>query len=88
MISTRNLTGLPDPPSLKQLTKSLAMLDALIQREWEYRYYSFDSKWADYGEMASMRKGGTTAPDWEPAFVSYSTTTVSELTVADQNSPS
>ena len=48
---------MPAPPSLKQLTKSLAMLDALIQREWEYRYYSFDSKWADYGEMASMRNG-------------------------------
>ena len=33
------------------------MLDAIIQREWDYRYYSFNSKWADYGEMASMRNG-------------------------------
>jgi hypothetical protein len=57
MISTRNLSGLPDPDALRQLTKSLAMLDALIQREWDYRYYSFNSKWAEYGQMASMRNG-------------------------------
>ena len=33
------------------------MLDAIVERDWEYRYYSFNSKWADYGEMASMRNG-------------------------------
>ena len=39
------------------LTKSLAMLDAIIMREWDYRYYSFDSKWAAGEQMASMRNG-------------------------------
>jgi len=57
MISTQNLVALPDPDALKKLTKALAMLDAIIERDWEYRYYSFNSKWSDYEEMASMRNG-------------------------------
>ena len=57
MISTRNLIQLPEPQTLKKITQALAMLDAIIQREWEYRYYSFNSKWSEYEEMASMRNG-------------------------------
>jgi hypothetical protein len=57
MISTKRLTQLPEPQTLKKITKALAMLDAIVQREWEYRYYSFNSKWSDYEEMASMRNG-------------------------------
>lgn len=57
MISTKNLDHLPDIDALMQLTRSLAMLDAIIKRDWEYRNYSFNSKW-DVGEqMASMRNG-------------------------------
>jgi hypothetical protein len=37
--------------------KALAMLDAAIEPEWEYRYYSFNSKWSEYEQMASMRNG-------------------------------
>lgn len=33
------------------------MLDAIMSPEWEYRYYSFNSKWADDEMMASMRYG-------------------------------
>lgn len=51
------LTRLPNVPSLKKLSQSLAMLDAIMSPEWEYRYYSFNSKW-DKNEMtASMRDG-------------------------------
>ena len=57
MISTRNLTQLPEPQTLRKITQALAMLDAILQREWEYRYYSFNCKWSDYEEMASMRNG-------------------------------
>jgi hypothetical protein len=57
MISTRNLVQLPEPQALNKITRALAMLDAIIQREWEYRYYSFNSKWSDNEEMASMRNG-------------------------------
>jgi len=33
------------------------MLDAIIYQEWEYRYYSFNSKWFENEMMASMRNG-------------------------------
>ena len=57
MISTRNLEGMPDIAGLRRLTRSLAMLDAILSPEWEYRYYSFDSQWAEGELMASMRNG-------------------------------
>lgn len=33
------------------------MLDAILSPDWEYRYYSFNSKWATGEMMASMRDG-------------------------------
>jgi hypothetical protein len=56
-ISTRNLAALPDIPALRQLTQSLAMLDAILCPEWEGRYYSFNSHWTESEMMASMRDG-------------------------------
>jgi hypothetical protein len=57
VISTRDLSQLPDIDRLQALMQSLAMLDAILSPEWEYRYYSFDAYW-DTGEtMASMRDG-------------------------------
>lgn len=57
MISTRNLGPIPDVPALLRLTQSLAMLDAILSPEWEGRYYSFNSRWAEGEQMASMRNG-------------------------------
>jgi hypothetical protein len=57
MISTRDLSALPDLPGFRRLTRSLAMLDAIMSPEWEFRYYSFDSRWAPGEMMASMRDG-------------------------------
>jgi hypothetical protein len=57
MVSKLTLSLLPDVPSLKKLSQSLAMLDAILSPEWEYRYYSFNSKWAPGERMASMRNG-------------------------------
>jgi hypothetical protein len=57
MISTRDLTRLPDIPSFRRLTRALAMLDAFLSPVWQYSYYSFDSQWADGEMMASMRNG-------------------------------
>jgi hypothetical protein len=48
---------LPSISGIRRITKSLAMLDAILCPEWEYRYYSFDSKWGAGEEMASMRNG-------------------------------
>jgi hypothetical protein len=57
MISTRDLSQLPDIDTLKRAMQSMAMLDAILSPEWEYRMYSFNSKWAKGEEMGSMRNG-------------------------------
>jgi len=46
MISTRNLSALAAIEILRKLTQSLAMLDAIVEREWDYRYYSFNKRGA------------------------------------------
>jgi hypothetical protein len=66
MISTRDLTGLPGIEPLRRLTQSLAMLDAIVSRDWEYRYYSFNSRWSAVEQMASMRDGS--GDDWFCVF--------------------
>jgi hypothetical protein len=48
---------LPDIPVLRDRSRSLAMLDAILSPEWEYRYYSFNSRWGPDQELASMRNG-------------------------------
>ena len=57
MVAKSRLVVFPDIESLKKLSQSLAMLDAIMSPEWEYRYYSFNSKWAEQEMMASMRNG-------------------------------
>ena len=58
MVAKKLLAELPDKTQLKNLCQSLAMLDAIMQPEWDYRYSSFNSKW-NAGEMlATMRNGG------------------------------
>ena len=48
---------MPNIEHLKALSQSLALLDAILMPEWQYRYYSFNSRWADGEQMASMRNG-------------------------------
>jgi len=33
------------------------MLDAILSREWEYRYFSFNRRWSTGEQMGSMRNG-------------------------------
>jgi hypothetical protein len=35
----------------------MATLDAILCPEWQYRYYSFNRRWADGEQMGSMRNG-------------------------------
>lgn len=42
---------------IKKRLKSLAMLDAILCPEWEYRYFSFNNSWDKDESMASMRDG-------------------------------
>ena len=66
MISTTDLSGLPDVPTLRRLMQSLATLEAMLSPEWETRYYSFDSRWAPGETMGSMRNG--TGDQWFALF--------------------
>lgn len=57
MISTRDLSLLPDVDGLRRLLQSLATLDAVLSPDWQYRYYSFNDAWAAGEQMGSMRNG-------------------------------
>ncbi|MEU8465708.1 hypothetical protein [Streptomyces sp. NPDC029003] len=48
---------LPAIADLRDLCRSLAMLDAILSPDWESRYYSFNAGWAEGEEMASMCNG-------------------------------
>ncbi len=48
---------IPNGNVLKRRLQSLAMLDAVLMPDWELRYFSFNSKWAENTMMASMRDG-------------------------------
>jgi hypothetical protein len=56
-VPKRKLPPLPPPEQLRRLCQSLAMLDAIFSPDWQYRYYSFNSRWAKGEMMASMRDG-------------------------------
>jgi hypothetical protein len=57
MISTRDLSKLPDVAEFRRRLQSLALLDAILCPRWEYRFYSFNCRWAPGEEMGSMRNG-------------------------------
>ncbi|MEU1122209.1 hypothetical protein ABZ371_01115 [Streptomyces sp. NPDC005899] len=48
---------LPSIADLRNLCRSLAVLNAILSPDREGRYYSFDTGWADGEELASMRNG-------------------------------
>ncbi|MCC2974388.1 hypothetical protein [Massilia sp. IC2-476] len=51
------MLDLPAPDILKRVMQSLAMLDAIVEEECEYRYFSFDASWSPDAQMGSMRNG-------------------------------
>ncbi|MBC7922656.1 MAG: hypothetical protein H7Z75_16365 [Ferruginibacter sp.] len=57
MISTRDLSLLPEMSQLKLLAQSVAMLDAIIEPDWALRYRSFGAHWGTDEVMASVRNG-------------------------------
>ena len=42
---------------LRHKMKALALLDAIIEQDWQYRYFSYNSNWSDSEEMGSLRDG-------------------------------
>jgi hypothetical protein len=58
MISTTDLSRLPDVTPLRRLMQSLAMLEAILcPQRWLRRYY-FDQHWSPGKQMSSMDNGG------------------------------
>jgi len=57
MISTRNLTALPNATKLRSVSKSIALLDAIIELRWDLRYFSFQEKFTEDVSLFSMRNG-------------------------------
>ncbi len=49
--------ALPSAQVCELRAQALATLDAVLSPEWEFRYYSFNSAWAEGERMASMRDG-------------------------------
>ena len=39
----------------KNKLKNLALLDAILEQDWELRYYSYNSGWSSTKEMSSLR---------------------------------
>jgi hypothetical protein len=52
MPSENALSRRPNIEALKMTSQSAAMPDAISSPEWEYRYFSFDSKWSAGEAMA------------------------------------
>ncbi|MFJ9606040.1 hypothetical protein ACIRS1_06730 [Kitasatospora sp. NPDC101176] len=48
---------LPEISLVRDRSRAMAMLDAILSPEWGDRYFSFDSRWSPTEEMASMRDG-------------------------------
>jgi hypothetical protein len=62
MSVTKFAMTLPDAEVLRQRCQTLAVLDAILCPDWEYRYFSFNATWGENEMMASMRNGE--GDDW------------------------
>ncbi len=54
MISNRDLWGLPDITQLRDISQSLAMLEAIIKSEWALRYFLFRRHPRGLGEAKTI----------------------------------
>lgn len=62
-MSAAKVSGtLPDLDEARRICQSLAVLDAILCPEWEYRYFSFNDSWGPEEKLASMRNGE--GDDW------------------------
>lgn len=58
-ISTRDLSRLGNLSLVERVSQSIAVLDAILSPEWDYRFFSFNTAWdpVNRERMASMRDG-------------------------------
>ena len=57
MLSYLSIEKLPDHIHFRKRAQAIAMLDAILMPDWEFRRYSFNSRWGKDEMMASMRDG-------------------------------
>ncbi|ESQ90809.1 hypothetical protein ABAC460_08240 [Asticcacaulis sp. AC460] len=59
MHAIQSLDQLPSIEQVRTILKGLALLDAVLSPEWDYRYFSYNARWVQDGSeaMASMRDG-------------------------------
>ena len=62
---------LPEPATLRRRARHLAVLDAVMSPDWEFRWFSFDAAWGDGEQLASMRNGS--GDEWSVTFTSAGT---------------
>ncbi len=62
MPSPELLGALPEAERLRDLTRALAVLDAVLEQQWDLRVFSFDAAWGEKEQMGSMRNGS--GDDW------------------------
>lgn len=87
-----DIRQLPPIKQLIHICRSLALLDAILMTDWEYRYFSFNCLWSEEGEMmASLRDGsggeyfilisgkGVVGKVFDPSIVSDSPSTLELL---------
>jgi hypothetical protein len=68
-ISTYNLNLLPNVSIVKKISKSLALLDAILMPDLEFRYFSYQQAWDQEHDLASMRNGS--GDEYQIVFSSY-----------------
>ncbi|MGW8889687.1 hypothetical protein [Streptomyces sp. NPDC055749] len=49
--------ALPGIENLRDHCRGLAMLDAVLSPEWDARFYSYNARWKEGAQLASMRDG-------------------------------
>jgi hypothetical protein len=57
MSSTKKPNNLPDRKTLQSICKAISVVDAILSQDWEYRYFSYNCKWAKDEEFFEMRDG-------------------------------
>ena len=53
----KSIDMLPEIKEVYETCQSLAVIEAILMQEWDFRYFSFNSSWDVNKSMASMRDG-------------------------------
>ncbi len=58
MISTKDLSCMPEIENLRRICKGISALEIIMSGDWEMRYYSYIPDWDEGEEVFEMRDGG------------------------------